>query len=148
LQSEDKRLRTGASLVLSQLGPVVVEALLPYVEHSNPRLRASVIYVLGESGDGRAISVLTKALEDPVSRVSMAAAESLEKLLQAAIQPLLDRVAQDGAAKAQSIVTMGRLFHQVKPILENTRHQDPDDSMRKLASIALDGTNESIELVL
>lgn len=148
LQSEDKRLRTGASLVLSQLGPVVVEALLPYVEHANPRLRASVIYVLGESGDGRAIAVLAEALHDPVSRVSMAAAESLEKLLHGAIQPLLDMVEQEGAAKAQSIVTMGRLFHQLKPVLEHTRHQDPDDSMRDLASIALDGTNESIELVL
>lgn len=148
LQSEDKRLRTSASLVLSQLGPAVVDELLPYVEHSTPRLRASVIYVLGESGDGRALSVLTQALNDPISRVRTAAAESLEKLLHCAIQPLLDAVEQEGELKAQSIVSMGRLFHQLKPILENTSSQDPDEDMRKLASSALDGTNESIELVL
>lgn len=145
LQSEDKRLRTGASLVLSQLGPVVVDALLPYIEHPDPRLRASVIYVLGESGDGRALTLLHQALHDPVSRVSLAAAESLEKLLQGAIQPLLDMVEQSGAVKAQSLATMGRIMHQLRPTLENTCHQDPDESMRELASIALDRTNKSIE---
>ena len=49
------------------------------------------------------------------------------------------------ASRRESLATMGRIMHQLRPTLENTCHQDPDESMRELASIALDRTNKSIE---
>lgn len=149
LQSDRPRLRNTAALILGQLGPEVVDDLLPLLTHENARLRASVIYVLGDVGDGRALTHIALALQDPVSRVRTAAAETMEKLIHEAIQPLIASVSHaDQQVKHHAIQAMGRILHQVKPVLASSAEVESDAEMRLLAHKALEGTNENIELVL
>lgn len=150
LEGAGSRFRNSAGLVLSQLAPQLVEWLLPYLEHDNARVRASVLFVLGESGDGRAFGPVSGSLQDPVSRVRTAAAEALEKLIQGAIEPLIETLTQDDSpVKSRSIQAMGRILHQVKPVLEAASSATvEDDEMRSLAHGALEGVNENVELVL
>ncbi len=149
LQSQEMRLRTSCSRVLSQIAEQIIDMLLPYLYHADERLRSSVVFVLGESGDGRALSYLVNALQDSEARVRTAAAEAVEKIASTAIAPLAASLdtATDDRLKTRSIQAMGRLLKRLQPPLEHVLSEE-NENMRQLAQKALQGADENTELVI
>jgi HEAT repeat protein len=70
------------------------EIFLPELESPDPVSRAAAAMVLGETGEGRAIEPLRRALQDPNALVRLRAIDALANLGDRAVETELHRIAE------------------------------------------------------
>ena len=80
LAEEDLRRRRASLRILTNLGQPAYEGLLKALEANDARIRRDAVRALGLLREGKALSALTHALEDPEPRVAREAAQALVQL--------------------------------------------------------------------
>ena len=75
--------REAAGAALEQMGPRVLQAMMPSLDNGDWRVRLNAVQVLGRIGDVRAVELLIRKLHDPAGNVCGAVITELKRLADA-----------------------------------------------------------------
>jgi HEAT repeat protein len=98
---------------LNQIGVMAVPVLVDALSDEDPRMRLTIVDLLGEIGETDAVTALASALRDPEWRVRWRAADALGKLGDpAAVPDLLAMLADDSKdVRVSAAWALGRIGH-------------------------------------
>ena len=118
--------REGAAHALEQMGPLVLQAMLPSLESSDWRVRLNAVQILGRIGDVRAVELLIQKLHDPAGNVCGAVVTELKKLADARCVGWLLRALEDKDAYvrenvADVLTQLGDSYSLPRLVLAETR---------------------------
>lgn len=113
-----------------------IQAALP---HSEPTARGWLMEVLGDTGDPRAVPILSSALQDAELEVRIRAIKGLGRIggpsiVELIVPSLKDQQAQVRIAAAQALGDAND-FRAVEPLLEAMK--DPDQNVRGAVAVAV-----------
>ncbi len=121
-----------------------LEAINPYVDHPNARIRSTAVVALGNIGDGESKNILIKALADPEPNVEWGAAISLAQLGDnSGKQTLLQLLNRDYLSKF-SEVDMDEQTNLMLTTLEAITHLQDSDLTKRIEELSRTDQNMKI----
>lgn len=151
LDEDDGLIRQRARLLLIDIGPQAVPALIEAVNSTHDHARWEAVKALGAIKDPSAAPILVDALEDENINLRWAAMESLIALDRSAVRPLLDGLIQhfssvwfrEGAHHILHVLRdKGRLYQIEVKVLEALEGIAPDVEVPWASKAALDNLDE------
>lgn len=152
LYSDDGLIRQHARLILIEIGPDAVPALLQVMSSTDKHARWEAARALGAIKDPSAAPLLVDALEDEDINLRWAAMESLIALDRSAMRPLLVGLTKhfdsawfcEGAHHVLHVLKdMGRLYQVEVDVLKALEGVAPSVEVPWAAKVALDALNEN-----
>ncbi len=123
---------------LIKMGPVVIDQVIAGLEHKNRQVRMDAAEVLGRLRAASAVRPLVKVLGAEDREVTMHASEALVLIGEAAIDPVIETLAdQNAVARSGAANTLGSIQHRtvVRPL--GRLLFDQDEKVRECAGYAL-----------